>query len=52
VGLAEHLREAREKGRRQLAEDLKSGSWESRFGHLRKQAEMDVGLRLVTAEVG
>ncbi len=32
-----------------LQTDLDSGAWERRYGELRKRAELDVGLRLVTA---
>lgn len=47
-GIAE---EARQAGRARLAADLKSGSWEERYGHLRQMDELDVGLRLVTCEL-
>lgn len=43
--------EARRAGRQRLAADLESGAWEQRYGHLRQQAELDVGLRLVVAEL-
>jgi SAM-dependent methyltransferase len=33
-----------------LTSDLRDGSWERRYGWLRDAAELDVGLRLVTAE--
>lgn len=32
-----------------LQTDLDSGAWERRYGELRRRAELDVGLRLVTA---
>jgi SAM-dependent methyltransferase len=35
-----------------LRRDLESGEWDRRYGRLRKQAELDIGLRLVTAELG
>lgn len=35
-----------------LAEDLRSGAWDARHGHLRGLSELDVGLRLITAELG
>jgi SAM-dependent methyltransferase len=38
-------------GLRQLRQDLDSGEWDSRYGHLRTRASFDVGLRLVTAEL-
>lgn len=44
--------EARRSGRKRLASDLKSGQWEERYGHLRSEPELDVGLRLITADVG
>jgi SAM-dependent methyltransferase len=37
-------------GLARLADDLASGRWESRFGHLRAQPEADLGYRLVIAE--
>ena len=44
--------QARLEGRGRLSEDLESGAWEERHGHLRELAELDVGLRLVVAELG
>ena len=43
--------ESREAGRERLAADLDSGTWEERYGHLRKREELDVGLRLVVREL-
>jgi SAM-dependent methyltransferase len=43
--------EARRNGRERLAADLESGAWEERYGHLRSQAELDVGLRIVRSEL-
>lgn len=43
--------EARQTGRERLGADLKSGAWEQRYGHLRRQHELDVGLRLVVSEL-
>lgn len=40
-----------ERGLRQLAADLESGRWDRRHGHLRSQAELDIGLRLVREEL-
>jgi SAM-dependent methyltransferase len=34
-----------------LRRDLAGGRWDRRYGHLRQQAELDVGLRLVSAEM-
>jgi SAM-dependent methyltransferase len=39
-----------EQGLALLRADLESGRWDERNGHLRTQAELDVGLRLVTTE--
>jgi SAM-dependent methyltransferase len=44
--------EARQAGRMRLAADLESGAWEERYGHLRQQSELDVGLRLIVSELG
>lgn len=41
-----------EQGLAKLKVDLESGRWDERNGHLREQPELDVGLRLVTAELG
>jgi SAM-dependent methyltransferase len=41
-----------ELGLAKLEADLESGRWDERNGHLREQPELDVGLRLVTAELG
>lgn len=35
-----------------LRADLESGRWNERYGHLRTEPELDVGLRVVVAEVG
>jgi SAM-dependent methyltransferase len=43
--------EARRGGRARLAADLQSGTWEKRYGRLREEPELDVGLRLVVAEL-
>lgn len=40
-----------ERGLAQLEADLESGRWDERNGRLRTQPELDVGLRLVTAEL-
>ena len=36
-------------GRRRLAADLASGAWDERNGHLRGEAALDVGLRLIVS---
>jgi SAM-dependent methyltransferase len=41
---------ARREGRARLAADLESGAWEERYGRLRHEEELDVGLRLIVAE--
>jgi SAM-dependent methyltransferase len=43
--------EATERGLRQFQKDLESGEWDRRYGHLRTQDSLDVGLRLVVAEL-
>jgi SAM-dependent methyltransferase len=35
----------------QLRHDLECGAWDRRYGHLREQTSLDVGLRLVSAEL-
>jgi SAM-dependent methyltransferase len=40
-----------DRGLARLRQDLESGEWDRRHGHLRAQAALDVGLRLVTAEL-
>jgi SAM-dependent methyltransferase len=40
-----------ERGLTNLSADLENGRWDERNGHLRKLAELDVGLRLVTAKL-
>ena len=40
-----------EHGLAKLKTDLESGRWDERNGHLRQLPELDVGLRLVTAEL-
>ena len=44
--------EERRVGRERLAADLESGAWDERYGYLREQQVLDVGLRLVVAELG
>jgi SAM-dependent methyltransferase len=43
--------EVTERGLRQLEKDLESGEWDRRNGYLREQDSLDVGLRLVVAEL-
>jgi len=38
-----------DRGLGQLRRDLESGEWDRRYGDLRQQESLDVGLRLVTA---
>lgn len=40
-----------ERGLAKLQADLESGRWDERNGHLREAPQLDVGLRLVTAEL-
>ncbi len=40
-----------ERGLGELAADLESGEWDRRHGHLRELEELDIGLRLVRAEL-
>jgi len=34
-----------------LRRDLESGAWDERYGYLRTTPELDVGLRLIRAEL-
>jgi SAM-dependent methyltransferase len=43
--------EATERGLQQLQKDLESGVWDRRYGSLRAQDSLDVGLRLMVAEL-
>jgi SAM-dependent methyltransferase len=43
--------EERTAGREQLSADLADGSWERRYGAVREADELDVGLRLIVAEL-
>ncbi len=40
-----------ERGQKRLRADLESGRWDEKHGHLRSLPELDVGLRLVRAEL-
>jgi hypothetical protein len=40
-----------ERGQERLRADLESGCWDERHGHLRTLPELDIGLRLVRAEL-
>jgi hypothetical protein len=44
--------EETERGLEALRADLESGRWDERHGHLREAPELDVGLRLLVAELG
>lgn len=50
-GFAQLPAERVESGLTRLADDLRDGRWEAKFGHLRKQDAADLGYRLVVAEV-
>lgn len=41
-----------QRGLDRLRRDLDSGCWDQRYGHLRAQATLDIGLRLVKVELG
>jgi hypothetical protein len=41
-----------DRGLDRLRRDLDSGAWDARHGHLRTAAALDIGLRLVRAELG
>jgi SAM-dependent methyltransferase len=43
--------EAAERGLERLRVELGNGQWEEKYGHLRARAELDIGLRLVCAEL-
>jgi hypothetical protein len=43
--------EETKRGLQALRADLESGTWDQRYGHLRTAPELDVGLRLVVAEL-
>lgn len=40
-----------ERGQQRLGEDLESGRWDEKHGHLRTLPELDIGLRLVREEL-
>jgi len=40
-----------ERGQERLRADLESGRWDEKYGHLRSLPELDIGLRLVRAEL-
>lgn len=46
------LPEDYEDGLAALQADLESGRWDERYGHLREVDELDVGVRLIVAELG
>jgi SAM-dependent methyltransferase len=43
--------EVAERGLARLQSDLESGRWDEKYGHLRTQPELDIGLRLVCEEL-
>lgn len=43
--------EAAERGLKRLSAELESGLWDEKYGHLRTQDELDIGLRLVREEL-
>lgn len=40
-----------ERGQQRLREDLESGRWDEKHGHLRTLPELDIGLRLISEEL-
>jgi SAM-dependent methyltransferase len=42
---------ATERGLERLRTELENGLWDEKYGHLREQAELDIGLRLVREEL-
>jgi SAM-dependent methyltransferase len=44
-------RSAADRALRKLQDDLATGTWDKRYGHLRTMPEYDVGLRLIRAEL-
>jgi hypothetical protein len=42
---------ATEQGLERLRAELENGLWDEKYGHLRDQAELDIGLRLVREEL-
>lgn len=44
-------RDALDEGLSRLERDLRDGSWDARFGHLRAARELDAGLRLIVARL-
>jgi SAM-dependent methyltransferase len=44
-------RAAADRALRRLQDDLETGKWDERYGHLRTMPEYDVGLRLIRAEL-
>ena len=47
--LAQLPSEVVDRGVERLRDDLKSGNWDSRYGHLRTQTEIDLGYRILIA---
>jgi hypothetical protein len=43
--------ETTERGLERLRADLEGGRWDEKYGHLRTQSELDIGLRLIRAEL-
>lgn len=41
--------DARSRGTQRLRDDLESGAWDARHGHLRSQHHFDAGYRLAVA---
>jgi SAM-dependent methyltransferase len=43
--------DAAERGLARLRTELDNGLWDEKYGHLRRQADLDIGLRLISAEL-
>src|SRR5208282_632169 len=50
-GFAQIPQQAVESGVERLAHDLREGAWDGRFGELRTRESLDVGYRLLIADV-
>ena len=48
-GLAQLPLDVQTRGANRLEQDLDSGTWDIRYGHLRKMSELDIGYRLIVA---
>jgi hypothetical protein len=51
AGMSSFARPGAEEGLERLRDDLASGAWQARYGHLLARETLDIGYRLVTARV-